>query len=466
MSGTGQQVVRARRAILPEGERAACLVIERGRIARVDAYDAHREVTLDAGDLVLMPGLVDPHVHANEPGRTEWEGLETATRAAAAGGVTTLVDMPLNSLPPTTTVAALDLKREAAEGKVAIDVAFWGGAIPGNAGDLPALAGRGVCGFKAFLIDSGVPEFPPLDEAGLAEALAICADLGATLIVHAEAAGPIARAAANAPADARRYSTWLSSRPQAAEVEAIALLVRLMRAQAEQGRAVRAHVVHLSAADALPTLASAQAGGLALSAETCPHYLALVAEDIPDGATLCKCAPPIREAANRERLWEGLAAGMIALVASDHSPSPPGGKALDSGDFGKAWGGVSSLGLGLPVVWSEAAPRGHGLSDLARWMAAEPARLAGLDDRKGALAAGLDADFCLFDPDESWIVEPERLWTRHHISPYAGRKVRGRVRATWLGGERIYEEGKFLGSPRGRLLARKAPARGREGARA
>ncbi len=452
MSVARRLLVRARRVVLPEGERPACLVIEDGRIVRVDPHDAHYPSfdpahAIDARELVVLPGLVDSHVHANEPGRTDWEGLETATRAAAAGGITTVVDMPLNSLPPTNTPAALALKRAAATSKVTCDVAFWGGAVPGNAGEFAALVDGGVCGFKAFTIDSGVPEFPPLDEPALAGALAECVRLGATLIVHAEAAGPIAAAAPHGTP--RSYASWLSSRPQAAEVEAITTLVRLMRAHGGQ-----VHVVHLSAADALPVIAAAQAEGLALSAETCPHYLALTAEDIPDGATLCKCAPPIREAENRERLWAGLAKGTIALVASDHSPSPPDGKALDTGDFGKAWGGVSSLGLGLPVVWTEAARRGHTLVDVVRWMALAPARLVGLDDRKGALAPGMDADFCLFDPDAEWTVEPAQLHMRHKITPYAGKTLRGRVRSTWLRGERIYEDGQFTEGARGQLLAR------------
>jgi allantoinase len=404
---------------------------------------------------VLLPGLVDSHVHANEPGRTAWEGLDTATRAAVAGGVTTIVDMPLNSLPPTVTCEALAEKQAAARDRVWSDVAFWGGAIPGNEADLPALHGAGVCGVKAFLADSGVPEFPHLDAAGLAAAMAICARHGITRIVHAELPGPL-RAA---PAD-RRYASWLASRPAEAEVEAIALLVRLARGLAASGPAPRVHVVHLSAAEAIPLVAEARAAGLPFSAETCPHYLALAAEDIADGATLCKCAPPIRGAANRERLWEGLAARTIGLVASDHSPSPPEGKALDDGDFARAWGGISSLGLGLAVMWTEASARGFDLADLARWMALEPARLAGLEAAKGALAPGRDADFALFDADATWTVDPARLWTRHRITPYAGRTLRGRVRATYLRGEAIFTDddtpsgGAFAGQPGGRLLAR------------
>jgi allantoinase len=444
--------VRARRAVLPEGERPVTLVIEEGVIVRIDALDAHYTAhdpghAIDAGDFVVLPGLVDPHVHANEPGRTEWEGLETATRAAAAGGITTIVDMPLNSLPPTTSLEALRLKQEAARGKVTVDVAFWGGAVPDNADDLAPLAAAGVSGFKAFTIDSGVPEFPPLSREQLAEALATCASIGATLIVHAEAAGPIELAQALAPVG-RSYESWLASRPQAAEVEAIEMLVELMK----KTPGARVHVVHLSAADALPVVAQAQADGLALSAETCPHYLALAAEDIEDGATLCKCAPPIRGADNRERLWQGLIDGTISLIASDHSPSPPSGKALESGDFAQAWGGISSLGLGLPLVWTEASRRGLALTDVARWMALEPAKLAGL--RKGALAVGMDADFCVFDDVAEWTIEPSLLETRHKITPYAGRTVKGRVKSTWLAGTRVFEDGKFEGAPRGRLLER------------
>jgi allantoinase len=448
---SGRLVVRARRAALPEGIAPAALLVEDGVIRAVAAVDARFEgaVELDAGEATLLPGLVDAHVHANEPGRTHWEGFATATRAAAAGGVTTLVDMPLNSLPPTTSVAALEAKRDAARSGVWIDVAFWGGAVPGNEAELGRLHAAGVCGVKGFLADAGVPEFPPLDEADLEGAMAACARNGITLLVHAELPGPL-----GATPPGRSYAGWLAARPAAAEVEAIALLVRLSRRFAAAGATPRVHVVHLSAAAGLPLVAGARAEGLPFSAETCPHYLVLEAEGVADGATLCKCAPPIRDAANRERLWAGLEAGTIEVVASDHSPSPPEGKALDDGDFARAWGGIASLGLGLPVVWSEASRRGHDLAGVARWMASAPARLAGLDGPKGALAPGKDADFVLFDPDEEWTVDPERLWTRHRITPYAGRRVRGRVRATYLRGERVYAGGRFEGTPRGRLRVR------------
>jgi allantoinase len=460
VSATDRWTFAARRAVLPEGEQPAAITIEAGKIVDIESWRGDRSYDVDAGDLVLLPGLVDTHVHANEPGRTDWEGLATATRAAAAGGVTTIVDMPLNSLPPTTTLAALRLKQQAAQGQIAVDVAFWGGAIPGNLDEFAPLVAAGVCGFKAFACDSGVPEFPGLGPTELRAALTRCAELCTTLLVHAEDPAVLARAAASAAGggapgggDARRYATWLAERPPEAEVAAIDALVRHMRAVEDMGLTPFAHVVHLSAAGALEVLRAAHDYDLLITAETCPHYLTLCADDIADGATLCKCAPPIREATNRERLWEGLEDGTIALIASDHSPSPPDGKDLAGGDFGRAWGGISSLGLGLSLVWAAARARGHGPDALAYWMAASPAALAGLGDVKGELAVGRDADFCLFDPDATWTVEPERLLTRHKITPYAGRTMHGQVVGTWLRGERIMGEG-ATAAPRGRTLAR------------
>ncbi|MGY1594034.1 allantoinase AllB [Geodermatophilus sp. SYSU D00708] len=435
-------VVRARRVVTPEGERAAAVHTEGGRIAAVtDFADAPSGAVTLADDEVLLPGLVDSHVHVNEPGRTEWEGFATATRAAAAGGVTTIVDMPLNSVPPTTDVAALHVKRQAAEGQVAVDVAFWGGAVPGNLGRLRPLHEAGVVGFKCFLLDSGVPEFPPLDDAGLRAALSELAAVDGLLIAHAEDAGVIA--AAPDPAGPS-YAAFLASRPEAAEESAIAGLVAAAR-----DTGARVHVVHLADADALPLLRRARAEGVRITVETCPHYLTFAAEEVPDGDTAFKCCPPIRETWHREALWAALADGEIDLVVSDHSPCTPDLKRLDVGDFGLAWGGIASLQVALPAVWTGARARGIPLTDVVRWMAGAPARLAGLPG-KGAIAAGKDADLVAFAPDERWTVG--ELAHRNPVTPYAGRSLVGRVRRTWLRGEPVD------GSPRGRLLDHGGPA--------
>jgi allantoinase len=425
-------VLRSRRVVTPEGERPAAIRVRDGRIAAVEPYETAGE---DLGELALLPGLVDTHVHVNEPGRTEWEGFATATRAAAAGGITTIIDMPLNSLPPTVSVAALAAKRAAAAGQCHVDVGFWGGAVPGNAAELPALHDAGVFGFKAFLVDSGVPEFPPLDRAGLDTALAAVA---ARFAIHAEDPAELAAAPPS-----RRYADFLASRPATAETSAIGVVLEAARA-----RASSVHILHLSAADALPALAEAKSLGARVSAETCPHYLALAAEDVPDGATEYKCCPPIRGRDNREALWAGLAAGIIDCVVSDHSPCPPALKRPETGDFAAAWGGIASLQLGLPVMWTEARRRGHRLADVARWLAQRPAELAGLR-RKGRIAVGCDADLVAFDPQAAFVVDPGRLHHRHRVTPYAGRTLTGRVRATWLRGARVGG-----GSPAGRLLTR------------
>ena len=442
-------MVRSRRVVSPAlagGIGPAAVHVRGGRIERVAGWDelpAGAAVD-DVGELAVLPGIVDTHVHLNEPGRTEWEGFATATRAAAIGGITTLVDMPLNSIPPTTTREALAAKRAAARGQCAVDVGFWGGVVPGNAGELAGMVEDGARGFKCFLVDSGVAEFGWVGEAELTPAMGILAGLGAPLLVHAELAGPIdAATAALASADPRRYATYLASRPPAAEEEAIALVTRLVRATG-----ARTHIVHHSAASALPLVAAARAEGLPLSAETCPHYLHFTAEAIPDGATPFKCAPPIRDAANREALWRALADGVLALVASDHSPCSPGLKALEAGDFVAAWGGVAGLQLALSVVWTEAAARGHGLVDVARWMAAAPAELARLPD-KGVIAAGRDADLIVFDDAARVAVTPAAIHHRHKVTPYAGETLRGQVVATYLRGARVAEGGRLLAADLG-----------------
>jgi allantoinase len=435
-------VVRSRRAVLPDGMRPTAVAVSGPTIEAIGDYGERLEASqdLDLGDLALLPGLVDTHVHVNEPGRTEWEGFATATRAAAAGGVTTICDMPLNSLPPTVSVAALEEKRAAAAGKCWVDVAFWGGAVPGNAAELGPLHEAGVVGFKCFLIDSGVPEFPPLEVAGLRSVLGSLAALDALLIVHAEDAAEIK------PASGRDYGSFLASRPPVSERRAIE---KVISAAAATG--ARAHIVHLSAAECVAMIAGAKAAGIRLTAETCPHYLYFAAEQVPDGATEFKCCPPVRDAINREALWRGLEAGVIDCVVSDHSPCPPELKAPDTGDFGQAWGGIASLQLGLSAVWTVARRRGRTLDDVARWMAAAPAALAGLP-AKGRLAPGCDADLVAFDPDEAYTVDPAQLQHRHPVTPYAGRMLTGRVRQTWLRGTPLLEGASE--APVGRLQKR------------
>jgi allantoinase len=440
-------VFRSRRVVTPEGVRSASVHVRDGIIERLgDFLDAPAGVPLiDAGDDMLLPGLVDTHVHIDEPGRTEWEGFESATLAAAAGGITTLVDMPLNCVPTTTTVVALDAKRRA--GRPRVDVAFWGGVVPGNERDIVPLRNAGVPGYKCFLVPTSTPEFGHVGEAELRRVLPMLAELGVPLLVHAELPGPIEAARPAPDADRRRYATYLASRPPAAEIEAVELLITLCR---ETG--ARIHIVHVSAAEVIPLLRAARAEGLPITAETCPHYLHFAAEDVPDGATEFKCAPPIRSRENRERLWQALADGDIDMIVSDHSPCPPAMKLRDTGDFLDAWGGISSLQLGLSVVWAGARARGHGIEDVVRWMAAGPARLAGLQDGKGAIAPRHIADFVVWNPDATWTVEPERLHHRQPITPYAGETLPGVVEATYLHGQTIYERGQPIGSCSGREL--------------
>ena len=450
-------VLRARQVVTPEGIRPAAVHVGDGRILAITGLDAMSDTSPHPGQdlpevvelddhLVLLPGLVDSHVHVNEPGRTRWEGFFTATRAAAAGGITTIVDMPLNCIPPTTDVAALRAKRDAAEGQLHVDVAVWGGAVPGNDDELPALHAAGVRGFKAFLCDSGVPEYGCVHPTDVAPLVQRIADLGSTLIVHAEDPDICADAAATLDLrNPRSHDSWLDSRPPEAEVAAVRALVAAAR---ETGG--RVHVLHLSAADAGEVIADARAEGLAITVETCPHYLTIHAEDIPDGATEFKCAPPIRGRANADRLWDLLADGIIDAVVSDHSPCPPEDKAPDTGDFMAAWGGIASLQIGLPLVWTAARDRGHDLTDVVRWMAAAPARIAGLQDR-GLIAAGARADLVAFDPDAKWTVEGTALEHRHPVTPHQGRVVAGAVDTTWLAGTPIFRDGTHLGPPRGRM---------------
>ncbi|MQA26346.1 MAG: allantoinase AllB [Micromonosporaceae bacterium] len=428
-------LLRSSRVVTAFGELAGAVCVRGGRIVALlpRGARASADVDEDLGDLALLPGLVDSHVHVNEPGRTEWEGFATATRAAAAGGVTTVIDMPLNSVPPTVDLSALEAKRKAADGQCHVDVGFWGGAVPGSLGQLRALHDAGVFGFKCFTSPSGVDEFAPLSWAQVEAALREVRGFDGLLIVHAEEPSAL-----NEP-EGPGYADFLASRPDAAEQTAVR---RLGELAAVTG--ARAHVLHVSAAAAAREVARARDAGARISAETCPHYLTLAAEDVPDGATEHKCCPPIRGRANAEALWSALAAGAIGSVVSDHSPCVP---ELKQGDFGSAWGGIASLQLGLPLVWTGARSRGHGLTDVARWMATAPAALVGLP-HKGRIATGCDADLVAFAPDDEFVVDPATLRHRHPVTPYAGKRLTGVVRRTWLRGRPVDDE------PAGQLLRR------------
>lgn len=423
-------VIRGRRVVTPDGVRAASVHVAEGRIVRVGGWEeAPPDISVvDAGESIVMPGLVDTHVHINEPGRTEWEGFETGTRAAAAGGVTTILDMPLNSIPATTTVDALEAKRQAARGKTVVNVEFIGGVVPGNVGELEALRDAGVRAFKCFLSPSGVHEFPAVGERDLRVAFPVLARLGLPLMVHAEDPACLLPGRGSS----REYGDYLTTRPVAAERAAITLLTRLM-ARAP----TPVHIVHLSSASSLDIVRTARARGLPLTVETCPHYLTFAAKEIPSGATEYKCAPPIRDKAERDALWEALIAGGIDLIVSDHSPCPPEMKET-GGDFFSAWGGIASLQLSLSAVWTGARARGLKPERIAQWMSAAPARLAGLQNRKGALAAGYDADIVLWDPEARFVVDPTELLHRHKVTPYAGRELYGKVLATYVGGRHIF----------------------------
>jgi len=442
------QAFLSKRVVTSQGPEAGALLIEAGKIVAVcRASEVPRDAEVhDCGEDAVLPGLVDTHVHINQPGRTEWEGFHMATRAAAAGGYTTLVDMPLNCLPETTTVAALEAKRESAQGEAWVDWMSWGGAVADNQQHILPLAAAGVRGFKCFLIYPGCDGFTMIDQQQLEVALPYIAESGLPLLVHAELAGPIDEATLRLrDADWRSYATYLTSRPDEAELQAIRLMIRLCR---EYG--FRLHIVHLSTALALPELRAARAEGLPITVETCPHYLHFCAEEIADGATLWKCAPQIRGGANRDALWRALGGGDIDMIVTDHSPCPPAMKRMETGRFDLAWGGIAGLSVALPVIYTECSRRGFGLDEIARWMSSAPAALAGIGSQAGALVAGRDANFVIFDTEASFEVVPEKLHFRHAVSPYVGETLRGVVKATYLRGVAVYQGGEFASSPVGR----------------
>jgi allantoinase len=445
-------VIRSRRVVLPEGERAATLHIREGVIEQINEFTADDPTgarVFNVPNLVVSPGIVDTHVHVNEPGRSEWEGFDTATRAAAAGGITTLIDMPLNSIPATTTISALHAKVESARAQCHIDVGFWGGVVPGNAGELEGLIDAGVRGFKCFLVASGVDEFAAVSEQDLRLALPILARRGVPLLVHAE--DPSRLTNPTGPT----YQAYLASRPPGSELAAIRSMIRL----AEEFKA-RVHIVHVSSKEGVDAIASAKADWVPITAETCPHYLTFCAEEIPDGATEFKCAPPIREASHRAALWDGLGRGALDAVVTDHSPAPPALKM--PGDFARAWGGIASLELSLAATYTSLKSQVSSLRVesselslpclLARWMSAAPAALAGLGDRKGRIAEGLDADLAVWDPEARFVVEPEQLHQRHKVTPYAGRVLSGTVLTTFVRGERVWDRNRLARAYGGRLL--------------
>jgi allantoinase len=448
------KALRSTRVLTPEGIAPAAVIVDQERIAALHDWShvpANAEL-FDFGDAVLLPGLVDSHVHINEPGRTEWEGFATATQAAAAGGVTTLVDMPLNCIPETVDVLALETKRGAAQGKAWVDWAAWGGVVRGNAREIPSLVRSGVPGFKCFLVHSGIDGFAWVDEDDLRAALEKLHGTGLPLLAHAEVGGPVnaaSQALNRMSADWRKYSTYLRSRPHEAEIEAIELLIRL----AEEFL-TPIHIVHLSSAQALPLLKDARERGVPITVETCAHYLWFDAAEIPDGATEYKCAPPIRDAANREALWDALIGGLIDMVITDHSPCPPHMKRREEGRWDVAWGGIASLGLALPVLWTGMQQRGVAFERIGAWMAAAPARLAGMSGRKGVIAAGADADFAVFDPEARWTVTESELRFRHKVSPYLGAELRGCVLEAWLRGAPVFRAGSLVGEARGREQVR------------
>jgi allantoinase len=430
------------RVVTPQGVRPAAVIVEQGRIQAVrEPGDVPGNALLYSfGDLVLLPGLVDSHVHVNEPGRTEWEGFATATRAAAAGGYTTLVDMPLNCLPETTTVAALEAKRDAAAGQCRVDWVAWGGLTGENQEHIAPLAAAGVAGFKCFLVDPGIEGLTLIEPQELEAASPALARAGLPLLVHAELAEYLAPDGDTD--DWRQYTTWLRSRPDESELAAIRLLIWLCRKYG-----FRLHIVHVATAIALDDLRQARAEGLPVTAETCPHYLHFSAEEIPAGGTLFKCAPPIRSRANREALWQGLRDGIIDLIATDHSPCPPH---MKEGDFRSAWGGIASLSVAISVIWTEMRRRDLPIQDLARWMSTQPAKLAGLEGRKGAIATGYDADLVVFDPDAEFVLSTADLHYRHPVSPYLGEQLQGRVKATFVRGAGVFKDGLFPDPPIGR----------------
>ncbi len=454
MNSTNAFALRSQCVLVDGNFIAATLIIRDGKIDEILDSTASIPEGMnleDLGEKSILPGLVDTHVHINEPGRTEWEGFNTATQAAAAGGITTVVDMPLNCSPVTTTADSLRQKLDSLEGKLWIDCGFWGGVVPANLDDLDELILAGVLGVKSFTIHSGIDEFPQVHPEHLSRAIRTLAKYNVPYLIHAE----LDKHETEPASIGDQYQSFLKSRPKSWENDAIDMMIELAREAKNEGHEGKVHIVHLSSAEAIPAIKSAQEEGLQLSAESCPHYLTLFAETIPDGKTLYKCCPPIREDENRQALWQGLADGTIEFIVSDHSPCTPALKHIDTGDIEHAWGGISSLQFGLSIIWSEAAERGYSLAQVIDWMATRPAIFAGLGERKGKIAPGFDADLIVFDPDDSYTITTEMIKYRHKITPYEGRKVNGVVLSSYVRGHKVYEDGELLGTPKGHPLLKK-----------
>ena len=440
--------IQSSRVITNSGIRKANVLLYDGKIAGIEEQLPQGSFpVIDVGNKVVMAGIVDPHVHINEPGRTEWEGFDTATRAAIAGGVTTLVEMPLNASPVTTTVSAYKLKIKAAEKNLHTNCGFWGGIIPGNEKEIEPLAAAGVLGFKAFLTDSGIDEFPPVSEADLHKAMPLIARHGLPLLIHCELSGRLSPALSSDATRLRSYQHYLQSRPGKWEDDAIALAIRLC-----EKYNCRTHIVHLSSASSIPQIIEAKKNKLPLTVETCQHYLYFNDNDIADGQTQFKCAPPIRNRENKKQLWQALKNGVIDFVATDHSPAPPEMKELSSGNFMKAWGGIASLQFSLPALWTPAMKQGCAIEDLARWLSEHPAKLAGVEDRKGMIKRGYDADLVIWDPDDRFVVKENMILHKHPLTPYLQEELTGVISQTWLNGQQVYDEGKFLNLNRGKLI--------------
>ena len=445
--------IKSQKVLLsPEGPslavlRPAVVYIRDGKILKIsdELEKNYSGQVIDVGSDVVMPGICDTHVHMNEPGRTEWEGIETATKAAAAGGITTLVDMPLNSIPPTTTVEALALKRASAQRTAYVDYGFWGGVIPDNKKDLESLISSGVLGFKTFMIDSGVAEFPMASEMVIRESLPVLAKHKVPLLVHAELESSVNVKESSS----RAYSHYLESRPQKWEVDAIRLIIELAK---ESGGHL--HIVHLSAAQALSEIRKAKEQKIAITAETCPHYLTLQSEEIRDGATHFKCAPPIRENRNREDLWRGLEQGIIDFIVSDHSPCTPQLKKLETGDFDAAWGGIAGLQFSLPVIWTEMQKKGLTLAQLSYWMSESTVKFLKVKGKSGKIEMGSDADLVVWDPNAQFVLKESQIFHRHKVTPYLGKKLYGVIKKTFVRGQCVFDEGIFSG-PFGSELKRK-----------